>query len=152
MKWQEKDTSTLKQPNGIKWWYFYLHLSHKVAKSMAKTHQWVIWWSTASFLLVKWRWSYLKSTRVLVDIRQSSETSHNKNNLGIFQHQYLAELLVNVCSYCLMIKSASCCCVCGRWIFSNLITFYGHTWRFLHAEGSGGMLPRKRWNLVGILS
>ena len=42
---------------------------------------------------------------------------------GNFQHQYLAELLVNVYSYCLMVKSVSCCCVRGSWLFSNLVTY-----------------------------
>ena len=42
---------------------------------------------------------------------------------GQFQHQYLAELLVNVYSYCLMVKSVSCCCVRGRWHFSNPVTY-----------------------------
>ena len=34
----------------------------------------------------------------------------------------VAELLVNVYNYCLMVKSVSCCCVRGRWHFSNLVT------------------------------
>ena len=47
----------------------------------------------------------------------------NKSSLGNFQHQYLAELLVNVYSYCLMVKSVSCCCVRGSRLFSDLVTF-----------------------------
>ena len=31
-----------------------------------------------------------------------------------FQHQYLAELLVNVYKYHLMVESVSCCCAHGR--------------------------------------
>ena len=42
---------------------------------------------------------------------------------GNFQHQYLAELLVNVYNYCLMVKSVSCCCVRGSRLFSNLVTY-----------------------------
>ena len=33
-----------------------------------------------------------------------------QSSLGNFQHQYVAELLVNVYSYRLMVKSVSCCC------------------------------------------
>ena len=33
------------------------------------------------------------------------------------------ELLVNAYSYCLMVKSVSCCCVRGRCLFSNLVTY-----------------------------
>ena len=70
-------------------------------------------------------WSHLKLTWALVDIWQASETSHNKSNLGNFHHQYLtlAELLVNVYSYCLMVKSMSWCCVHGSQLFSNLVTY-----------------------------
>ena len=39
-------------------------------------------------------------------------------------HQYLPELLVNVCSYCLIVKSVSCCSVRGSWLFS--LTSYKH--------------------------
>ena len=46
----------------------------------------------------------------------------NKPQQGNFQHQYLPELLVNVYSYHLMVKSVSCCCVRGRCLFSNLVT------------------------------
>ena len=50
-------------------------------------------------------------------------TSPSKSSPGNFQHQYLAELLVNVYSYCLMVKSVSCCCVRGSRLFSNLVTY-----------------------------
>ena len=46
----------------------------------------------------------------------------HKSIPGNFQHQYLAELLANVCSYSLMVKSVSCCCVYGSQLFLNLIT------------------------------
>ena len=36
----------------------------------------------------------------------------------------LPELLVNVYSYRLMVKGVSCCCVCGRRLFSNPVTYY----------------------------
>ena len=48
---------------------------------------------------------------------------HSKSNQDNFQHQYLPELLVNVYVYHLMVKSVSCCCVCGSWLFSNLVTY-----------------------------
>ena len=49
-------------------------------------------------------------------------TSHRKSSLGNFLHHYLAELLVNMYSYHVMVKNLSCCCVCGSWLFSNLVT------------------------------
>ena len=52
----------------------------------------------------------------------ASETSHSKSSLGNFQHQYLAELLVNVYSYFLTMRSVSYCCVHGSQIFSDLVT------------------------------
>ena len=57
-----------------------------------------------------------------MDVQQSLETSHSKSSLGSIQHQYLAKLLVNVYSHCLMVKSLSCCCVCGSWLFIDLVT------------------------------
>ena len=48
---------------------------------------------------------------------------------GQLQHQYLAELLVNVYSYCLMVKSVSCCCVRGSRLFSDLVTY---VYQYLH--------------------
>ena len=52
----------------------------------------------------------------------SLRRSHSKSSQGNFQPQYWPELLVNVYSYRLMVKSVSCCCVRGRHLFSNLIT------------------------------
>ena len=66
----------------------------------------------------------LKFTRVLVDIWQASEASHSKSSLDNIQHQYLPELVVNLCSYCLMVKSVSCCCMHGSQLFSNQVTTY----------------------------
>ena len=75
-------------------------------------------------LLIKGICGHLKATHTLVDVRQASETSHSKSTLGNFQHQYLAEqLLVNVYSYCLMVKSVYCCCVRGSRLFSDLVTY-----------------------------
>ena len=50
----------------------------------------------------------------------------NKSSPGNFQHQYLPELLVNVYSYRLMLKSVSCCCVHGIQLFSNPVTYKEH--------------------------
>ena len=68
-------------------------------------------------------WNHLQVTQALVDVWQTSETSHSKSSLGNVQHQYLAELLVNVYSYCLMVKSVSCYCVHGSRLFSNPVTY-----------------------------
>ena len=61
-------------------------------------------------------------------------TSHSKSSLGNFQHQYLAELLVNVYSYCLMVKSVSSCCVRGSRLFSNLVTFNLFQQNIIHSS------------------
>ena len=47
----------------------------------------------------------------------------NKSSPGNFQHQYQAELLANVYSHCLMVKSVSCCCVHGSRLLSDLVTY-----------------------------
>ena len=49
-----------------------------------------------------------------------------------FQHQYLAELLVNVYSYCLMVKSVSCCCVRGSRLFSDLVTYTHNIYLYIY--------------------
>ena len=53
-------------------------------------------------------------------------TSHSKSSADNLQHQYLPELLVNVYSYHLMVKSVPCCCVHGSWLFSNSVTLIVH--------------------------
>ena len=70
-----------------------------------------MWWITASCLLVKRICNHLKVTRSLVDVWQAAETSHSKSSLGNFHYQYMAELLVNVYSYCLMVKCVLLLCV-----------------------------------------
>ena len=52
-----------------------------------------------------------------------------------FQHRYLPELLVNVYSYCLTMKSVSWCCVRGRWLFSNLVIFMVVSYEGITAGG-----------------
>ena len=58
----------------------------------------------------------------LTSLRNKPQQKQSGQN---FQHQYLTELFVNVYSYCL-VKSVSCCCVRGSWLFSNLVTFYSY--------------------------
>ena len=51
---------------------------------------------SSSCLLVKGRWSHLKTGLALVDVWQASETSHSKSSLGNFQHQaWIVIFLVN---------------------------------------------------------
>ena len=71
----------------------------------------------SQFLVVQGKWSHLKVTWALMDIW---ETNHSRSNLGNSQQQYLSELLVNVYSYHVMVKSVPCCCVHGSHHFSNL--------------------------------
>ena len=57
-----------------------------------------------------------------------------KTAWATFSTKYLSELLVSLFSYCVMVKSVSCCCVCGRWIFSNTVTIdhpYYWAWHLL---------------------
>ena len=106
-----------KQLNGIHYWcYFYLHISHRAARSMAKLISQSCGKLKAAVLLFNGRGSHLKTTQVLMDIWKASETSHSKSNLDHLQYQYLPELVANV-------KSMSCCCVHGRQIIPNLVTY-----------------------------
>ena len=82
----------------------------------------VVWWIKAGCLLVKERWSHLKTTWALMEIGQASETSYSKSRLGNFHHQYLPEFLVYVYRYCLMVKSVFWYCVHGRQTFTNPAT------------------------------
>ena len=63
----------------------------------------------AGWLLVQGRSSHSKITHAFMDIWQNSETSHSKSSLGNYQHWYLADMLANVYSYCVMVKSVSYC-------------------------------------------
>ena len=56
-------------------------------------------------------------------------TSLSKSSPGNFQYQYQAELLANVYSHCLMVKSVSCCCVRGSQLFSDL------AWYMIYGSG-----------------
>ena len=125
-----------KQPNGVHWCHFHFHISHKVAKSMVKlTSQLSGDLQLHGCLLVQGRWSHLKTTWARMDVWQASETSRSRDTLANFQHQYSPELLVNVPSYHVMVESVSCCCVGGRWLFSNPVankfTFFLHTLNWL---------------------
>ena len=122
-KWQEKASSLLKP---AKWHPLGPFSPPHITQSSwihGQTHQPVVWWITAGCLLVKGICSHLKATRALVDVWQASETSHSKSSQGNFQHQYLPELLFNVYGYHLMVKSMIWCCVHGKWLFSNLVTY-----------------------------
>ena len=52
----------------------------------------------------------------------SLSTKPQQSSLGNFQHKYLPELLVHVYSYHFIVKSVSCCCMRGSWLFSNSVT------------------------------
>ena len=96
-------------------------MAHLISQLCGELH-------TAGCLLVQGICSHLKVTWALVDIWQASQTSHSKSNPGNF-HQYMAELLVNISNYHLMVKSVSWCCVRARWLFTNLVTFC--VWSFV---------------------
>ena len=118
-------------PEGVNYIIAYQHYS--IASYMYVMHEWIKGLSAMltliySYVLVKWRWSHLKTTWALVDVWQAWKTSHSKNRLDNFQQQYLPELLVNMYSYHLMVKSVSCCCEHGSWIFSNLVTYVSLHW------------------------
>ena len=57
---------------------------------------------------------------------RSLRNKPQQSSPGNFQHQYLAELLVNMYSYRLMVKSVSCYCVHGSRLFSDLVTYSDH--------------------------
>ena len=90
-----------------------------------------MWQFIAGWLLVHWRWGHLKITPALVDVWQGSETSHSKSSSGNFQHWYLADMLASVYSYHVMVKSVSSCCVRGRRVLSNPVT-YVHAYTLYH--------------------
>ena len=46
-----------------------------------------------------------------------------QSSLNNFQHQYLPELLVNVYSYCLIVKCVPCYCMCGSQLLSYPVTY-----------------------------
>ena len=54
-----------------------------------------------------------------MDVWKALEANHSKSNLGNFQHQYLAELLVNVYGYLLIVKRVSSV-VCLKAGFSQI--------------------------------
>ena len=94
-----------KQPNGIHWYHFHLQISHKAAKSMAKLIsqscgelQLAVCFSRGDGAI----WRPLKHSWTS---DKPQKQNQSKNSLGNFQYQYLPKLLVNVYSYCLMVKS-----------------------------------------------
>ena len=107
-----------------------------------------MWWfyTVAVCLLVQWRWSHSKIPPAPMDVWQDSETSHSKSSLGNFQHWYLPDTLASVYSYCVMVKSVSCCCVLGScmgFLKSNHI--FGRICKkglILHASSSSNLSIR----------
>ena len=62
------------------------------------------------------------------------------------------QLLVNVYSYCLMMKSVSCCCVRGSQLFSNLVT-HTHTHTHIYMwPGLAKQVLSTQNILVGIMA
>ena len=95
----------------------YIHIPQKAVKSMAKLidqlcdELWLAVCLLCHLKTIEHSWMSDKPHR------QASA----KDRLGKFhdQHQYLRKLLVNLYSYCLMVKSVPCCCVRVRQLFSN---------------------------------
>ena len=85
-------------------------------------HHPVVWGITVSCLLIKMEpfEDHLSACGHLASLRNKPQQSI----LGNFQHHYLSELLVNVYSYCLIVKSVSCRCVRRSQLFSDPITYY----------------------------
>ena len=123
MKWLGKTMSTLKTSS-----------IGAIFTSAYHTKQLNPWLNSLARRVVSYNYSHLsacpegmdplKFTRELVDIWQASEVSHSKSSLENIQHQYLPQLVVNLCSHCLMVKSVSCCCVHWSQLFSNQVTIY----------------------------
>ena len=90
------------------------------------------WPNSSARCVVNYSWlsacqGDMKPFEALMDVWQTSETSHNKSSSG---YQYLPEVLVTVYSFCLMVKSVSCCCVRESRHFSNHVTFLPIAWGF----------------------
>ena len=56
--------------------------------------------------------------------RTSLRNNPQQKQPGNFQHQYLAELLVNVYNYRWMVKIVPCCYVRGSQLISNSVQYY----------------------------
>ena len=95
----------------------YIHISHKAVKSMAKLNDQLCGelWLAVCLLC------HLKTTEHSWTSDKPQRQASAKYRLEKFhnQHQYLRELLVNLYSCCLMVKSVPCCCVRVRQLFSN---------------------------------
>ena len=118
--------SSLKPAKCIHWCHFHLHIPHKAAESMDNLISPLCGELQPAICLPRgyaaiWRWPEHLWTSDKPQ-KPASETSHSKSSQGNFQHQCLPELLVNIYSYCLMVKSVSCCCMRGRRLFSNPVT------------------------------
>ena len=97
-----------KRPNCIYWHQFMcIHISHKAVKSMAK----LIDQLCGELWLAVCLLCHLKTTEHSWTSDKPQRQASAKYRLGKFhdQHQYLREFLVNLYSYCLMVKSVPCC-------------------------------------------
>ena len=102
-----------KQPSDVHWCHFQLHKSHKTAKLMA---QLISQLCGKPAVCLSWMVEPFKDH----PNTHGHLTNHrNKPQQKQPGHQYLPESLFNVYSYCSVVKSVSCCCVHGRWLFSN---------------------------------
>ena len=101
------------QPKDVHWCHFQLHISHKAAKLMA---QLINQLCGKPAVCLSWMVEPFKDHP-----RTHGHLTNHRNKPQQKQpgHQYLPELLVNVYNYCSLVKSVSCCCVHGRWLFSN---------------------------------
>ena len=118
-KWQEKATLILKTD---KW-----HPSVPFFTSICHTKQLSLWPNSSAILWLIYSWlsacqEEMEQFKDHPSTRGHLTSLRNKSSLDKFQHQYLPQLLVIVYSYRLMVKSMSCCYVCGRWALSDSVT------------------------------
>ena len=78
-------------------------------------------------LLVQERWSHFKdhpSTCGHLTCLRNKPQQKQSGQLSVPIRTYLSELLVNVYSYCLMVKSVTNCCVCGSQLQSHTVCMF----------------------------
>ena len=135
-KGKVKAMPTLKQPNGP---FSPSHITHVATKQLNP------WPSSSASCVVNYR--LLSACQGNMEPFKGYPSTHGhlkslrnkpqqiKRSVGNFQHRYLTELLVNVYSYHLMVKSVSCCCGhrIQSWFFS---TESCHIGRYIHIATS----------------
>ena len=115
--------STVKTANGIYWCNFHLHISHKAAKSMDKLIRQLCGELQPAVCLSRGVGAIWRPPKHSWMSDKPQKQATGKAVWASFStNGYLAELLIIVYSYCLMVKSMSCCYVCGRQLFSNPVT------------------------------